>query len=117
MKKAGLLINKSRIWSITQKGKEFLSLKERGNKNFINWEEFQDNRAKARTLMVIFDIPEKKKKYREWLRDQLVGMGFNMIQKSVWFGPGVSKEFVEYLDELRILKFVRFFRAAEKDLI
>jgi len=68
-------------------------------------------------LIIIFDIPEKKKRYREWLRTELVGFGFTLIQKSVWLGPALPKEFVEYLNEVKLLKHVRFFRATENDLI
>lgn len=71
----------------------------------------------SKNLIVIFDVPEKKKRYREWLRSELVGFGFELIQKSVWLGSALPKEFVEYLSKVGILKHIRFFRAAEKDLI
>ncbi len=80
-------------------------------------ENILNNRGKPRKLIIIFDIPEKKKRYREWLRNELVGFGFNLVQKSVWIGPGLPKEFIEYLNETGLLKHIRFFQATEKDLI
>lgn len=117
MKKEGLLHNKNRIWSISSEGRELLDLGKEKIKKFFRPESIIDNREKPRKLIIIFDIPEKRKRYREWLRTELVGFGFNLIQKSVWFGPGLPKEFIEYLDEVGLLKHVRFFRADEKDLI
>lgn len=117
MKKNGLLRNKERKWSITSEGREFLDSKKAEIRRFFLPETVIDNREKAKRLIIIFDIPEKRKKYREWLRMELVGFGFNLIQKSVWLGPTLPKEFVEYLDEVGILKHIKFFRASEKDLI
>lgn len=68
-------------------------------------------------MIVVFDIPEKKRRYRDWLRSELVSFDFDLIQKSVWFGPSLPPEFIEYLDKEGLLKYVRFFRAEEKDLI
>jgi DNA-binding transcriptional regulator PaaX len=86
-------------------------------RKFYNPKRVIDNREKPKRLIVIFDIPEKKKKYREWLRLELVGFGFTLIQKSVWLGPSLPKEFVEYLEEVSILKYIRFFNASEADII
>lgn len=117
MKKGGLLQNKNREWAITSEGKEFLESKKVEIRKFFRPENVINNREKPKRLIVIFDIPEKKKKYREWLRMELVGFGFNLVQKSVWLGPVLPNEFVEYLNELGLLKHIRFFRATEKDLI
>ena len=70
-----------------------------------------------KTTMVIFDIPEKKRKYRDWLRHELVGFGFELVQKSVWFGPTLPKEFIIYLQKEKILQYIKFFKATEDDLI
>jgi DNA-binding transcriptional regulator PaaX len=68
-----------------------------------------------KNLIVAFDIPEKKRKYRDWLRSELIGFGFEQVQKSVWFGPALPKEFILYLDEIKLLDYVRFFKASPKD--
>ncbi|MDP3991333.1 MAG: hypothetical protein U1C56_01140 [Candidatus Curtissbacteria bacterium] len=60
--------------------------------------------------VVIFDIPEKEKYKRDWLRDQLQDLGFKMLQKSVWIGrrklPG---EFMEDIRDLKLLPYVEIF--------
>ena len=117
MKTNGLLKREDYKWSITSAGRKFLDKSNSGIKKFFRLEKVIDNREKPKRLIIIFDIPEKKKRYREWLRLELVGFGFTLIQKSVWLGPALPKEFVEYLSEIGLLKHIRFFRADEKDLI
>lgn len=117
LEKRGFLETSKSQWSATPSGKRFLSQSSLAIKKFFDKNKVLDNREKPRNLIIIFDIPEKKKRYRDWLRMELVGFGFTLIQKSVWLGPGLPQEFIEYLNEAGILKFVRFFRATEKELI
>lgn len=59
-------------------------------------------------VMVLFDIPENKRKIRNWLRGQLKAWKFEMIQQSVWMGSGpLPKEFSERLELLGISKGVK----------
>ena len=61
--------------------------------------------------MVLFDIPEKKRKTRNWVRSQLKLWNFEMLQQSVWLGKGpLPKEFVSRLDLLGIGKCVKMFK-------
>ena len=117
MEKNGLLRKYDERWSLTKEGKNSFNKKNFGIKKFFQSKNVIDNRMKTKNLIIIFDIPEKKKRYREWLRLELVGFGFTLIQKSVWLGPALPQEFIEYLSEVSLLKHVRFFRATEKDLI
>ncbi|MEX2033084.1 MAG: CRISPR-associated endonuclease Cas2 [Candidatus Colwellbacteria bacterium] len=60
--------------------------------------------------VVIFDIPEKEKHKRGWLRDQLRDLGFKMIQKSVWMGKKkIPKEFLEDIKDLNLLAYIEIF--------
>ncbi len=117
LRKNGLIKNNDGKWSITHEGRVKLSTRKNSIKKFFQPTKTVENRSKLKQLIIIFDIPEEKKRYREWLRIELVGFGFNMIQKSVWLGPSLPKDFVEYLDEVGLLKFIRFFRATERDII
>jgi len=59
-------------------------------------------------IMVMFDIPEKKRKIRNWLRLHLKLWDFKMIQQSVWLGQGpLPKEFAERLQLFGISKCVK----------
>lgn len=56
-------------------------------------------------ILVCFDIPQEKKKIRDWLRNQLKDWNFTMVQKSIWIGDGpLPKEFIEHLKLLNINK-------------
>lgn len=57
--------------------------------------------------LVIFDIPEKDKGKRDWLRDVLKNLGFVKLQQSVWAGRAVLPEaFFDALRALGLLSYV-----------
>jgi len=116
LKNKGLVSSKNRKWSISPEGKEFLQSYKPSVKHFFPEKRGSQKKTKKETILV-FDIPENKRKYRDWLRIELVGLGFEMIQKSVWFGPALPREFLRYLGETDLLEYIRFFKATEKDLI
>ncbi len=69
-------------------------------------------------MIISFDIPETKHSLRDKLRSDLMALGFVMLQKSLWFGPGpLPEEFLEELDHARILKCLKFFEAREADIV
>ena len=41
-------------------------------------------RADGKWQMVLFDIPENKRKYRDYFRDGLQYLGYKKLQKSIW---------------------------------
>lgn len=51
--------------------------------------------------IIMFDIPEKEKRKREWLRAALVAMGCRRLQKSVFAGRIKLPE--QFLDDVRLL--------------
>lgn len=66
-------------------------------------------------ILLAFDIPESKKRSRDWLRAQLRFWEFEMIQKSLWRGKGpLPKEFRERLKALGIDDSVRIFTIVGK---
>lgn len=61
--------------------------------------------------MVIFDIPEKKKKAREALRNKLRELGFRELQKSVLVFPYECEDEIDFIVEVfEIRPYVRFMR-------
>jgi len=42
--------------------------------------------------LVSYDIPEFKKKERDWFRSKLIGLGFEQIQDSLWTYPYECRE-------------------------
>ena len=66
--------------------------------------------------VVLFDIPETKKKIREILRFHLKKLGFYEFQKSVFVHPYDCKDEINYLIEFYdIRKFVRYIVAESID--
>jgi len=114
LKKKGLLSNKNNTWHITRMGKEMLLKK---NSSITYFKSKKPKSKKIKTTIIIFDIPEKKRKYRDWLRHELIEFGFDFVQQSVWFGPSLPKEFILFLKKEKLLQYVKFFKASEEDLI
>jgi DNA-binding transcriptional regulator PaaX len=113
LKRKGLITNKDGKWTINSSGKRFLSTRKHGIRKFLP---IQKNNL-PKVVIISFDIPEKKRYYRDWLRLELINYGFEQVQKSVWLGPVLSKEFIEYLGEIKLLEYIRFFRVSKEDLI
>jgi DNA-binding transcriptional regulator PaaX len=66
---------------------------------------------KTEKVLMSFDIPETKKKTRDWLRNQIKFWDFEMIHKSLWLGHGpLPKEFNKRLIQLGIHENVRIFK-------
>ena len=66
---------------------------------------------KTEKVLISFDIPEKKKKTRDWLRNQIKYWDFEMIHKSLWLGYGpLPKEFNDRLKQLGVNENVRIFK-------
>lgn len=64
--------------------------------------------------VVIFDVPEDRRKHREWLRFSLQNLGFELLQKSVWIGKSkLPEEFFSQLQEFELLPCVHIFAVQE----
>ncbi|MBI4999229.1 CRISPR-associated endonuclease Cas2 [Candidatus Gottesmanbacteria bacterium] len=62
--------------------------------------------------IVVFDIPEKSRKNRDYLRTKLYELGFGMLQESVWVTPfDITQDLREYLKALSLEKNVFVFMA------
>lgn len=66
-------------------------------------------------VIVTFDIPEKERRKREWLRCVLKNLKFQMIQQSVWIGKTkIPKDFLNDLHEMKLSKYVEIFEVSKK---
>lgn len=67
-----------------------------------------------KNLLLIYDIPEARKKERDWFRRQLKSFDFVMIQRSVWVGPSpLPKNFTDYLKRIGLSKEFKTFKLAK----
>jgi len=74
-------------------------------------------RDDGKWLMVIFDIPEKKKRLREDFRKFLYSLGFQKLQKSVWVSPyDVQKQLDEIIRIYNLDNFIRIFLIEEVEI-
>lgn len=65
-------------------------------------------------ILIIFDIPEKLRGQRAWLRYQLNALGFTMLQQSVWIGNyAVPSDFIYDLKETNLLKYIHIFKISK----
>lgn len=65
--------------------------------------------------IVMFDIPEKRKKAREALREKLRELGFKELQKSVFVNPFECKDEIDFVTEVFGLR--PYIRLARSDFI
>lgn len=114
LKKKELIKNDKHLWSMTSKGVDWLKKHGLFKKHFSP----ASNKKSSRKMVIAFDIPEDKRKSRDWLRKELVNLDFKLIQKSVWFGPApLPKEFLEHLKVMAIIPNLKFFEVKETDLV
>jgi len=114
LKKKGLIKNDNHHWQLTPIG-----LKKFKSHYLYRQHSFSPLTTKTKQKMIIaFDIPEEKRRGRNWLRIELVGLGFKMLQKSVWLGPApLPEEFISHLKIMEILPHLKFFEVQEADII
>ena len=91
-------------WAITDRGlTKFRQLKQESatTSNFT--------KEPNTTLNIIaFDIPEKHRSQRNWLRFSLKDLGFTMLQKSVWFGKfKIPEEFIVEIKKRGLINWVQ----------
>lgn len=110
LKSKGIVVKNQDGYSLTPKGKKYVKQKMQSLQNF----EFKKTDKVKNDHMVLFDIPEDRKAEREWFRVHLKKLGFNMVQKSVWLGPELPKEFKNYLKSIGMQKTFKVFKLSKK---
>jgi DNA-binding transcriptional regulator PaaX len=94
---------KGEIEFIERDGKRYARLTERGDASLalarqkISLADGTPRKWDRRYRLVMFDVPEKRKKIRERLRSQMQEVGFLRIQDSAWIYPYDCEEFVALL--------------------
>ncbi|MCR4328037.1 MAG: CRISPR-associated endonuclease Cas2 [Patescibacteria group bacterium] len=66
-------------------------------------------------VIVVFDIPERERRKRDWLRAALRHLEMRMIQKSVWVGKvKIPRSFLDDIAALRLVEFVEIFEVGKR---
>ena len=107
LKKQGLVekkISERGIWwKITLAGLQKLKIFKENRKEY---EVISDNKLK----IIAFDIPEKERRKRDWLREVLKLLGFKMLQRSLWIGKNkISEDFLFDLRKKRMFGYIHIF--------
>ncbi|MFH1759120.1 MAG: hypothetical protein ABH822_00985 [Patescibacteria group bacterium] len=112
LKRDGLICEKeSGVFPLlTQKGSlRYEIMKERDNK-FLPPPTKYKIEADTEPKVFIFDVPEKDRFKRDWLRIVLRNLKYIPIQKSAWYGTNkFPQEFIIDLEELGLLSHVHIF--------
>lgn len=111
LKKEGLVeeitTKRGRSFFITATGKRKLSFW-RGKRKELP--RMPNAREGSTFIIVAFDIPEREKRKRVWLRQSLRRLGLSILQKSVWIGKvRLPEDFIESLRHLKLIDNVEIF--------
>ena len=101
-------------------GKRGILLTKKGDERVLRIQQklgLQPKRKDGKWQMIIFDVPETKKKLRDILRSTLRSFGYEYLQDSVWVCPyDVGKETEKFLRENSLDEYVRIFLIEEISL-
>src|SRR3989344_7939063 len=85
-------------WSLTQKGENHIK-----KPNMMDYLPSPFKKNQLSSIIISFDIPEKDRKIRNWLRNQIKIFGYKILQQSLWIGPGpLPHPFLKRLEKLEI---------------
>lgn len=110
LKEDGLVEKKGRgttaTFSITKKGER--KLKELRRKKMKSLPDTNYPKPEGDVVVLAtFDVPEKERTKRAWLREALTNLGFSPVQQSVFVGRGrIPKQFMHDLYEIKIHEYV-----------
>lgn len=99
----GRLKQKGEIEFVEQGGKKYIRLTERGEETLAFMKEKalittkKPKKWDQRFRLVMFDVPEKRKRTRDRLRREMQEAGFLRLQDSAWVYPHDCEEFVALL--------------------
>ena len=111
LQKQGLIERKNNKWGITNFGKKIITKIKGVGMTALS-------KKDGILRLVIFDIPERERKKRDWIRLELTACDFKPLQKSVWIGDrALPQEFLENLAELNLLSRVHIFTIKNKGTI
>ena len=117
LKQSGLIEERKKegkkFFIITRRGKNKISSLNEQSRGKLP-ENFYRKEEGNKFIVVIFDVPEKEKRKRVWLRAVLKNLGLKMVQKSVWIGKiKVPKQFLDDLFKLKMVDFVEIFEISK----
>lgn len=90
---------------ITASGRDRLAfLGQKAPLHFSAIEPVYQKTPSTEAVIVSYDIPEKERWKRDWMRRNLLNFGFKLVQKSLWHGNYKLPE--EFIDDLKTLELI-----------
>ena len=114
MRKQGLIIEEKHrrkaILFLTVKGKKKMRELRENLRRCLPVPHYEIRSASSAVVIVAFDVPEKERRKRAWLREALRNFGFHMAQQSLWIGKvKLPKKFLDDLLHLHLVEYVEIF--------
>ncbi|MDP3696725.1 MAG: hypothetical protein Q8R55_01700 [Candidatus Taylorbacteria bacterium] len=119
LNKKGFIFKKNGVYRLTSKGEKeaFFSLLESYKLDKHIQQGAKPEKWDKKWRIIFFDIPEKKRRYRDELRSMLKVIGFKEFQKSIWIYPySVPKFLKDILFEEGIKQYIRFITTSTNDI-
>ena len=115
LKRQGLVVregsSRRAVWRITLAGRRYFQEQEKKDKERM----VSLPRSDGLTRIVSFDVPERERKKRQWLRTQLGLCGYKPLQKSVFLGDcPLPADFIKQVDLFGLGDYVHVVRVEQK---
>lgn len=117
LKRQGLVAKKKTTgdtesrWELTERGKERDQVYRQSRRDPFSASSVEFSKPEGAGITIVaYDIPEKERRKRAWVRMCLVGMGCERIQQSVWVARGaIDEDFIHALRKRDLLGYVHIF--------
>lgn len=114
LKREGLIKQKDKKrnapWGITPSGMNKLMRLQENEKGNSSPLRGYEKESSQKLVIIAFDVPERERRKRYWLRAALVDLGFQKLQQSVWLGKvQIPQEFFTDLKNNDMLSYVHVF--------
>jgi len=103
-------IKKKNYYKLTISGFKIVNIIQKQNEDFIEhpWD--------GKWRMIMFDVPEKNRKNRDWLRAQLLFWEYKPIQKSVFIGKNpLDEDFWNCIVKFNLNQYIHLLTIGEID--
>lgn len=123
LKKQGLVVAKKETtgsrWVITPHGEERSESYRQSRRDPFSSSHAAFPKPQGNGITIVaYDIPEKERRKRDWVRGCLAAMDCEQIQKSVWLARGmIDEDFVHALRERNLLGNVHIFAVTKHGTI
>ena len=112
LRKEGFIEKKKKqgitVWGITKQGKDKI-------RNENEKRDIENTKESPNPIIISYDIPERLRKERQWLRDVLTMLDYQPIHKSVWVGKKqISERLLKELDRREIIDGTQIFEVTRQ---